>query len=518
MPPTQMEMQLYNHFPLIMILLPMVMSLTMFIAKDERWARYITLAVQYVVAMLSLWLLVALINSPVEAYAYALGSFPAPWGNELRAGPLEAMMSFAFAVVMFLSVLGAANDTVRDINQNKMRYFYLMINLLSCSLAAMVYTNDIFTGYVFMEINMLAACSIVVAKESGETVKATIKYMCLSMVGSMLFLLSVAMLYSISGHLLMVPAHEVIATLAASGEYTLPLIVTLALFTISVAIKGALFPFHTWLPDAHANATTTVSAILSGLVLKGYIILLIKIIYRVYGIEVVDMLGVMPAMFILGMVSMIAGSVFALQQKDIKRMVAYSTVAHIGYIFMGIGFNTPAGFAAASYHIMAHAFTKSMLFLATGALINAAGSRNISEMLGVAWRNKVAGAAFLVGALSLIGIPFFAGFPSKFYLAGAAIQDGRGAYIAFIFLAFSTFLNALYYVPTLYKFFTNRGIVMQEEQEQGHGDIAATENGGVITISPGNGVLYIMMVINIILGVLFLPIMRLLEEGFKWLS
>jgi len=500
-------MQFFNHFPLIMIFLPMIMSMVVLVVKDELRIRLITLAVQSVIALLSLWLLLSLISSEVEAFAYTMGYFPAPWGNELRAGPLESMMSFAFSIVMLLSLQGGSLDTIRDIRKEKIHYFYMMTNLLTCSLMALVYTNDIFTGYVFMEINMLAACAIVVAKESGETVKATVKYMCLNMVASMLFLLGLAMLYSITGHLLMEPAKNVIAILADAGQFHMPLVVTLSLFTISIAIKSALFPFHTWLPDAHGTATTSVSAILSGLVLKGYVILLLKIISRVYGIDVVGMLGISNAMFVLGLTSMVAGSIFALQQKDIKRMIAYSTVAHIGYIFMGIGFNTPAGFAAASYHIMAHAFTKSMLFIATGVLINAAGTKEIAGMVGVAWKSRLAGAAFLVGALSLIGIPLFAGFPSKFYLAEAAIHDEQGAWIAFIFLAFSTFLNALYYVPTLYKFYSTKGTLSQ-----------AIDMGRVQVKSPATPVLFILMGINVMLGTFYIPIMSLLHEGFEWLG
>jgi len=175
---------------------------------------------------------------------------------------------------------------------------------------------------------------------------------------------------------------------------------------------------------------------------------------------------------------------------------------------MGIGFNTPAGFAAASYHIMAHAFTKSMLFIATGVLINAAGTKEISGMIGVAWKSRIAGAAFLVGALSLIGIPLFAGFPSKFYLAEAAIHDEQGAWIAFIFLAFSTFLNALYYVPTLYKFYSTKGTLSQ-----------AIEGGSwVREKSPATPVLFGLIGANIALGVFYLPIMSLLHEGFEWLG
>ncbi|MCL1836402.1 MAG: hypothetical protein FWG46_02510 [Treponema sp.] len=499
-------MQLFNHFPFITIMLPLAVSVLMLLIKGEKISRTISLFVQMILALLSLSLLLTLLQSPESTFTYNMGHFPAPWGNQLRAGPLEALMACAFSIVMFFSLLGGMNDTANDIKPGKIHYYYLMINLCTTSLMALVFTNDIFTGYVFIEINTLAACAIVVAKESGETVKATIKYMILSILGSGLFLLSTAMLYGITGHLLMEHAHTAIVGLEAAGQYIRPLTVTLILFCISIAVKSALFPFHTWLPDAHGYATTSSSAVLSGLILKGYIVLLLKLVTRVYGTEVVS--RVLPALIALGLLSMLAGSIIAFMQNDIKRMIAYSSVAHIGYIFMGIGFNTPAAFAASSYHIIAHAFTKSMLFIAAGALINTAGSKNIFEMRGAALKNKLAGAAFIVGACSLIGIPFFAGFPSKFFLADAVMHGTGGRFIAVTVLALSTFLNALYYVPTLFKLYSYGGTAGLET-----GTMPAGKNKLSVSFT-----LVCLIAANIALGIFFGPLLSALEGGFAWLG
>ena len=504
-------MQLYNHFPLIMIILPLVISIAMVLIRDTKIACSISLSVQLVLAILSLWLLLSLINAPVGSFTYSMGHFPAPWGNELRAGPLEATMSCAFAMVMFFSLMGGFHDITKDIKREKANYYYLMINLLTTSLTALVYTNDIFTGYVFIEINTLAACAIVVAKQGGETIKATIKYLIMSVLGSSLYLLSTTILYGITGQLLMEPAHKVISDLAGTGQYHIPLIMTLVLYSVAVAIKSALFPFHSWLPDAHGYATTTSSAVLSGLVLKGYIVLLIKLIFRVYGIDVVNMLGILPALFVLGLASMIVGSLIALNQKDIKRMIAYSSVAQVGYIFMGIGLNTPAGFTAACFQIIAHAFTKSMLFIAAGALIKTAGSKNISDMVGVARKNKIAGIAFLVGSLSMIGVPLFAGFPSKFYLAGAAMQSTYGIWIAAFVLAISAALNALYYVPTLMKFYSKND---KKGREQETKVLPAEENKMKFITSPA---LICLISLNVAIGIFYVPLLNVIEQGFTWL-
>jgi len=204
---------------------------------------------------------------------------------------------------------------------------------------------------------------------------------------------------------------------------------------------------------------------------------------------------------------MVAGSILALRQKDLKRMIAYSSIAHIGYIFMGIGFNTPIGFAAATYHVVAHAFTKSMIFIAAGSLINLAGTKMIPDMRGVARRDKVAGFAFIVGAMSLIGIPLFAGFPSKFYLANAVLtREGQGMWIAVITIGLSTFLNALYYIPALFKLYSSG-----DKPETGS---AAVEMSGMKPEFSASLAMICLIVANFALGIFYIPLMNALERGF----
>lgn len=504
-------MQFFHHFPLFIILLPMATAVAMPLIRDAKATRNLCLAVQVVLTLLSLGLLVSLWGSPSSSFVYMMGHFPAPWGNELRAGTLEAMLSLAFAAVMVFSLLGGADDLDRDIQTGKRHLYYVMINLIASSLMALVYTNDIFTAYVFIEINTIAACAIVVAKESGQTVKATLQYLIMSIMGSGLFLLATTILYALTGHLLMESAHESIVALAASGQYHLPLVVTLGLYAVSIAVKSALFPFHAWLPDAHGAATTTSSAVLSGLVLKGYIVLLIKLIYRVYGIAVIEQLGFLTIFFVLGLIGTIMGSVLAFKQTDIKRMIAYSTVSQIGYIFMGIGLHATAGFTAACYQIIAHAFTKSMLFIAAGSLIHTAGSKTLSEMTGAARKNKIAGAAFAMGALSMIGVPLFAGFASKFYLAEAAMQSGSGTWTAMLVLALSTFLNMLYYMPALVRLYARPDGSSNVDASA----VPCSKSRPKSVVAPA---LACLMAANMALGILFVPLMNVIELGFSRLG
>ena len=253
--------------------------------------------------------------------------------------------------------------------------------------------------------------------------------------------------------------------MAATGQYVMPLTVVFSITTLGLCVKSALYPFHSWLPNAHGSATTSSSAILSGLVLKGYIILYIKMMFRVYSPELLAQLHITDALLVLGVLAMIMGSVKALRERHIKRMTAYSSVAQIGYIFMGLGLNSEIGAMAAVFHIMSHAVTKPMLFLAAGGLANVSGhSYEFKDLKGAAHKNKLAGVAFVIGALSMIGIPLFAGFPSKLYFSTAAIHaDYFRLPVVLVALAISTALNALYYLPVCIN------IWRMKDEAHGHG-------------------------------------------------
>ena len=337
--------------------------------------------VQAVVAALSAALLAHLWSG--DSFTFMMGHFPAPWGNELRAGPLEALLALAFSLVMFLSLTGGAEDIRRDIREERQGQYCLLMQLLYAALLAMVYTNDLFTAYVFVEIAAVTACIAVVAKESGRSVVAAIRYLVFSCLGSGLILLGISMLYSVTGHLLMEDLGRAVAQLAQTGRYAIPLTASALLMTLGLAIKSAQFPFHAWLPDAHASATTASSAILSGLVLKGYIVLIIKLILRVFGSSVLIEMYLHDLLFLLGVAGMLFASVAALRQEEVKRMIAYSSSAQISYIFLALGLGSRAGTAAACFQLLTHAFTKPMIFVGAGALIRAGGEDITGVTCGV---------------------------------------------------------------------------------------------------------------------------------------
>ncbi|MGM9593041.1 MAG: complex I subunit 5 family protein [Candidatus Onthomonas sp.] len=440
---------LYQNLPLCSIVACMLAGIFTSLCKKGKTALRIQMALLAAVAAASLYTLICVTCSGVS-FEYQIGIVGHPWGNELRCGPLEAGLALAFTLVMALCVLGGLEDLFTDIHPGKQPLYFVMCDLLLASLLAMVYTNDLFTAYVFIEINTIASCALVMAKDTGATVAATLRYLIMSLLGSGLFLFGLAMLYWITGHLLIPNVHDALLVLQESGAYAVPLPIILGMMVVGLSIKSALYPFHTWLPDAHGSATTTSSAILSGLVLKGYIVLMIKLIWQVCTPELFQALHLNTVLLLLGALAMIMGSVNAIRETHIKRMIAYSSVAQIGYIYLGLGLGTQAAAVVAVYQILVHAFTKPLLFCCAGELAGASHHhKHLYFLRGSAHRARLAGFGFTLGGLSMVGIPLLGGFAVKFYLADAALSGTWQMVLALGALAASSVLNALYYLPVI---------------------------------------------------------------------
>ena len=450
-------MTFVQNLPFFAIMLYLAGGVTCCVLRPKASRRVCLLLNMLVTAMMASALVYTVRSG--ESYVYLMGHFPAPWGNEIRIGPLEALMGTFFPLVMTLTLLGGMDHIFEDVQPEKINLYFTVVSLLMVSMLALVFTNDIFTGYVFVEINTIASCALVMLRyKSGRALAATMRYLIMSLLGSGLFLIGVIILYNTTGHLLMEPMRSRIHELYLTGDYAFPLTVTVGLFAVGLALKSALWPFSAWLPDAHSSATAASSGILSGLVVKSYIILLIKIFYRVLGMEVVLSTGVLHVLFAFGIGAMVFGSLYALREKDIKRLLAYSSVAQVGYIYAGIGLGTTAGMTAACIQILVHAVTKPMLFCAAGGLMSVSGgSRQFSDLYGAARRDPLSGTAFAVGAFSMIGIPLFAGFSTKMLLTESVLAAGGWKSIAALAaIVISTVLNALYYLPALSILFSAR--------------------------------------------------------------
>ena len=208
-------------------------------------------------------------------------------------------------MIMLLSFWEEGTNWYRRLEEGKQGLYYVLSDLMLSSLLALLYTNDLFTAYVFVEINTISACGLIMIRQNGRTIEASVRYMIMSLLGSGLFLVGICMLYDLTGHLLMSNIKMEITQIVAEGAYRPPLLVTIAIISVGLAIKSALFPFHAWLPDAYGYSTVSSAAILSSLVSKGYIFLLFKIIYRVIGFDVFHDSKIVNILFIFALMGMV---------------------------------------------------------------------------------------------------------------------------------------------------------------------------------------------------------------------
>ena len=499
-------MEFAQNLPFFCIMLSMF-SGTVSSVLSKKWARRLNIAMLSTVIAMSTWLLLYLVQSGIGSFTYMMGHFPAPWGNEIRAGVLEAGMSLFFSVIMLLSILGGRKKLDGEVETTKHNIYYILCSLLLSSLLALIYTNDLFTAYVFVEINTIAACGLIMIRQNGRCIEAAVRYMIMSLLGSGLLLLGICMLYDLTGHLLMENIKEQIDVIMAQGTYQVPILIAIGVITVGLAIKSALFPFHSWVPDAYGYATVSSGAILSSLVSKGYIFLLFKIFYRVIGFEHIANSQILTLLFLFGLCGMVFGSISAIWEKDIRRMIAFSSVAQIGYIYMGLGLGTEAGVVAAIFHVLAHGATKSLLFISAIGLTDVSGgSRSFFELTGSGYRNKVAGVGFLVASLSMVGIPIFSGFISKLLFASAAVMVPDWKLLpTLIVLAISTILNAIYFLKTVVRIYIPAN--KDEVAEKGYFTLKFPKQKlYCVTI-----VMFIL--INLVLGMTSQPIISLIAEG-----
>ncbi|MBQ7840363.1 MAG: sodium:proton antiporter [Lachnospiraceae bacterium] len=494
-------MNFIQNFPFFSIILSMFSGIvsSVLCPKAARWVNTFLISAVGIMSAI----LLGYLAQTGESYTYMMGHFPAPWGNEIRAGVLEAGMALFFCVIMLLSMLGGHKKLLREVEYSKHNLYYILVDLLLSSLLALIYTNDLFTAYVFVEINTIAACGLIMIRQIGRTIEAAVRYMIMSLLGSGLFLMGLCTLYDLTGHLLMSNIKESVAQLATQHEYTIPLLTTIGLISAGLAIKSALFPFHSWLPDAYGYSTVSSAAMLSSLVSKGYIFLLIKIFYRVIGFDIIADSKVINVLFVFGVLGMIFGSLSAIRENDIRRMISFSSVAQIGYIYMGFGLGTQIGIVASVFHILSHAATKSLLFIAAIGLTDVSnGSRKFQDLTGAGYRNKIAGVAFTVGSLSMVGVPIFSGFVSKLLFAEAAIGDNMKMMPAVIAMAVSVILNAIYFMKTVIR------IYVPEHREDCQVITMKSEKVYAVT-------LICFIVLNIFLGMCSQPIVKWIESGLS---
>ncbi|AKL96771.1 multisubunit sodium/proton antiporter, MrpD subunit [Clostridium aceticum] len=433
------------QFPLYMLLLLLMAAVVIpVMTKDfDGKSKATILGTLAIVWGMAVYLLVDVFQN--GARLYNIGNWSAKIGIQFNIDEFSTFMVFFIISLAILIVVYSIKDIEHEIYPKQIAGYYSLVFLLLLGMVGITFTNDLFNTYVFMEILAITSCAIISIKRKKQNYMAAFRYLILNTLGSLSFLFGLALLYMVTGYLNMGEIYRVM------GEvwqfYPRNLLLALGLMLTGLGIKAAVFPLHIWLPDAHSSAPTPSSALLSGLVVKVYIFVAMKLLFRVIGLPIVQAISIPQFITYFAAVGMIMGSVFAIGQKDIKRLLAYSSVAQIGYIFLGIGLATAQGFSAALFHVITHALMKSALFLSAGAIIYKTGKRDIRDLEGIGYEMPITMLVFTTGALGMIGIPGLNGFMSKWYLSFATLEAGKIVYLIVILI--SSFLNAVYYLPII---------------------------------------------------------------------
>ncbi len=384
------------------------------------------------------------------------------FGLNFRMDRLTFLLVMA-ATLIWLIAMVFGHQYIQAEEERRNRFYSAMMITYGCVLGGMM-AYDLFTMFIFFEIMYLSCYFMVSHSQTSDAMNAGNRYIYMGLVGGLSMFLGICLIFSSTGTLLISDMR--IGLEAAWADQTVLLTLAIVSFLVGFVIKAAIFPLHFWLPNAHASAPSPASAVLSGMVIKVYIFSIMKFLYVAVGLDLFIAMGLVGFFAPLAVVGMIMGSVFAIGQTELKKMLAYSTVAQVGYMLLGIGLMTPLGLAASLFHVVTHALMKSALFLSAGAILYQTGIKKTKDMNGLGHQMPVTMGVFTVGALAMIGIPGFNGFMSKWYLGTAALEAGHPVFVLMLLL--SSFLNAMYYLPIIIAAF------LKESDSGGSGEARMT--------------------------------------------
>ncbi|HUV79868.1 MAG TPA: monovalent cation/H+ antiporter subunit D family protein [Candidatus Bathyarchaeia archaeon] len=490
-----------EQFPVLVVAISLLSALTILLAGgvNRKSCFFISLATITFQFILSIFILRHVLT--VGTIHYWLGGWRPPWGIEYVVDVLNA---YVLIIVLFLSLLAAIyskRSVEQEIEARKLPVFYTLFQILVTGLAGVVVTGDMFNLYVFLEIASLAGYALIAAA-GGRALRASYNYLILGALGICFYLLAIAFLYSVTGTLNMADLRVLLPTLYANKAVQTAFVFAF----IGLGIKCAIFPLHTWQPDAYTYAPSAISVIISTAMAKASIYALIRVIFSVFTVDFITLFPIFDIISWIAAIAMIFGSILAIAQFDLKRMLAYSSIANIGYIMLGVGLSTSTtlGLTPALMHILNHALMKGCLFMAACAFIYKADLRDIRDLVGLGRKMPYTCFAFLLASLSMIGLPPSVGFVTKLYLILAALDAGEYIFVAVVF--FSTLLMIVYFWHVIE--------IMYIRVEGGGGNKISTGEAPMSMFIPG----LVLAVLCFIMGIIWLigtplPLMDAINSG-----
>lgn len=444
-----------EQLPALIVVVPLLAALASpFIAYfSKTLVRWLSIAAISVALLSSIGSLVHALTQ--GTWHYHFGNWAPPWGIEYVIDPLGGAMA---VLISFVSLVVAiySGPFLKEDTWLKKGIFYSLYTLLTTGLLGMVVTGDVFNFYVFLEISSLTGYALIAAGGHRATV-AAFRYLLIGTIGASFYLLGIGYLYAITGSLNMADLVEKLPPLIDSPVVLLAIV----MFVVGLGTKMALFPLHGWQPDAYTYSHPAATAFIAGVMAKVPAYAVLRFFFFIIGSATTPVKAALEVMGWLAAVGIIAGSIMAIAQKDFRRMLAYSSVAQIGYIVVGFAVGNTLGLIGAILHIINHAIMKSCLFLVAGGVKWRTGEHTIEKYAQLCRKMPLTMGAFLIAALSMVGLPPTAGFFSKWYLVLGALEANMWPYVVIIII--SSLLNAIYFFRVIENIYLKKASEPSEE-------------------------------------------------------
>jgi len=380
--------------------------------------------VSVLTAAFALWMSVAVVAEVARENVldYALGGFAPPMGIALRIDAMGAMMALLIASVGLLGALYSGHALASEVYPGKHGLFQAGYLLCLAGFLGLVFTGDAFNAFVFLEVSSIGTYALVAVGEARDrrALPAAFNYLIFGTVGATFYVLGVGFLYGATGTLNLA---DMSVRLAALGDNS-AVQAGLAFIVAGLGIKAAMFPLHGWLPGAYAGAPSLVSVFLAATATKSAIYLIVRFVFDVFPAGGFGETFLQLILAPLAAAAAIVCSIQAIFEREVRRILAFSSVAQVGFIFLGVSLATTAGLSAGVFYLVAHALMKGALFMAVGALAISVKARTVEEFSGLGREAPWSTAAFMVGAASLAGVPLTMGFLAKWSLIAAALEAG----------------------------------------------------------------------------------------------
>jgi multicomponent Na+:H+ antiporter subunit D len=407
-----------EHLPVLLVLVPLMAAPIVAVLKWGRAAWAVALTVSWAVLAMAILLLRRVMDE--GTISYALGGWAAPVGIEYRIDPVNAWVLMIVAAIGALVMPYALASFERELEKQRIPLVYSALLLCLTGLLGIAATGDVFNLFVFLEISSISAYALIATGPDRRALHAAYKYLIMGSIGATFIVIGIGMLYVMTGTLNMMDLAELLPHVSSRTVS-----VAFAFLTVGICLKLALFPLHLWLPDAYTFAPSAVTVFLASTATKVAVYMLVRFFFTIFGpVFSFEIMGFQGVLLPLALIAILSASMTAIYQRNVKRLLAYSSVAQVGYMILGISFSSVTGLTAGLLHLFNHALIKAALFMAVGAVMYQVGSVRIEAMRGLGKRMPWTMAAFVLGGLSLIGVPGTVGFISKWYLVLAAVEAG----------------------------------------------------------------------------------------------